>query len=266
MIPFANAEAPSSRQIRTIDMSDLIPITGAARGLSRNPLGIIALFIVLIYGFAAITLGFNDNLQPEDRRPLVWFLVLFPCAVLVLFGWLVSRHHEKLYSPSDYRSDEGFYHRRQVSEKRATELRTDQELLKARVRETILDVAKGDAKGVANAEALVDRVNDDIDRSSNITVDASAFLDDKAAIYTYPIATFENLSDLTNEVFFKLTPKVQAYRYGHSWVIRNANTGNVIKTVRMLSGAPPGSPVPDPRTLAEVGIAPGTKLVVEKVG
>jgi lipopolysaccharide export LptBFGC system permease protein LptF len=63
----------------------------------RNPLGIIALFIVLIYGFASLVLTFGANLQSEERLPIVWFLVLFPVLALVVFGWLVSRHHAKLY-------------------------------------------------------------------------------------------------------------------------------------------------------------------------
>lgn len=79
-----------------------------AKGLARNPLGIIALFIVLIYGFAALVLGFSGNLNSGERIPLTWFLVLFPLVVLAVFSWLVSRHHTKLYAPSDYREDEAF--------------------------------------------------------------------------------------------------------------------------------------------------------------
>jgi len=29
-------------------------------------------------------------------------------SVLILFGWLVSRHHDKLYAPTDYRDDDSF--------------------------------------------------------------------------------------------------------------------------------------------------------------
>ena len=81
----------------------------SAKDLSRNPLGIIALFIVLVYGFACLLFGFSANqLQSQEKLPLIWFVVLFPVLVLVLFGWLVSRHHNKLYAPSDYRDDKSF--------------------------------------------------------------------------------------------------------------------------------------------------------------
>ena len=55
-------------------MSELGTFSEAAKGLARNPLGIIALFIVLLYGFAALTLGINSSLQSTERLPLVWFL------------------------------------------------------------------------------------------------------------------------------------------------------------------------------------------------
>jgi hypothetical protein len=73
-----------------------------ARGLARNPLGIIALFIVLVYGFASLVVGIGANLDSATTMVLVWFMVLFPILVLLVFAWLVSRHHTKLYSPRDY--------------------------------------------------------------------------------------------------------------------------------------------------------------------
>ena len=73
-----------------------------ARDLSRNPLGIIALFIVLVYAMAALVLTQSSNLDSTQRWPLVGFLVLFPAIVLAVFYWLVSRHTPKLYAPGDF--------------------------------------------------------------------------------------------------------------------------------------------------------------------
>jgi hypothetical protein len=76
---------------------------------ARNPLGIIALFISLIYGMSALLLGTTvSSLSPSNQTNLVWFVIAFPVAVLAAFLWLVAKHHRKLYSPADYRSDEGF--------------------------------------------------------------------------------------------------------------------------------------------------------------
>jgi len=81
-----------------------------AKELSRNPLGIIALFIVLVYGFACLLFGFSaEYLTPSEKVPLIWFTVLFPSLVLVVFYRLVTSHNWKLYAPKDFRDDESFF-------------------------------------------------------------------------------------------------------------------------------------------------------------
>lgn len=89
-------------------------IVDAAKGLARNPLGIIALFIVLVYGFASLVTAFAGSLTREERLPLVYFLVIFPVLVLGVFAWLVSTHSGKLFAPADFK-DEGNYVRMQMS-------------------------------------------------------------------------------------------------------------------------------------------------------
>lgn len=79
-----------------------------AKNLARNPLGIIALFIVLIYGFASLVTAFSGPFSQTERSPLIYFLVLFPTLVLGVFAWLVSEHHEKLYGPGDYKDESNF--------------------------------------------------------------------------------------------------------------------------------------------------------------
>lgn len=79
-----------------------------AKNLSKNPLGIIALFLVLTYAFASLVVGFSDKLSINERIPLIWFLVIFPFVELIIFSWLVSCHNTKLYAPSDYRDDSSF--------------------------------------------------------------------------------------------------------------------------------------------------------------
>jgi hypothetical protein len=71
------------------------------KGIARGPLGVMALFVVLFYGFASIVVVFSEELQSIERIPVIWFLVLFPVVVLTAFAWLVSRHHAKLYAPLD---------------------------------------------------------------------------------------------------------------------------------------------------------------------
>lgn len=79
------------------------------KDLVRNPLGIVALFISLIYAFASLLLGATVvSLTAEERYPLIIFIILFPVVVLGVFYRLVSSHHGKLYAPGDYKDDQSF--------------------------------------------------------------------------------------------------------------------------------------------------------------
>ena len=77
-----------------------------AKSLARNPLGIVALFIVLVYAMALVALFAPVN----HKLVIVCFLVLFPVLVLAVFAWLVAKHHHKLYAPRDFRDDQSFLH------------------------------------------------------------------------------------------------------------------------------------------------------------
>ena len=57
-------------------MTDSKDFAESAKGFTKSPLGIIALFIVLVYGFATIAVTFGSNLK-DYVAPLIYFLVLF---------------------------------------------------------------------------------------------------------------------------------------------------------------------------------------------
>lgn len=79
----------------------------SAKGFTKSPLGIIALFIVLVYGFASLVVGLGKGIS-EHITPLVYFMVFFPVIVFCGFLWLVANHHNKLYGPSDFRDEDNF--------------------------------------------------------------------------------------------------------------------------------------------------------------
>lgn len=88
------------------------------KDLVKNPLGIVALFISLIYSIANLLLGATaSTLTPDERKPLIVFIVLFPVLVLGVFYYLVSRHHGKLYAPGDYKEDKSFLRTLSVEER-----------------------------------------------------------------------------------------------------------------------------------------------------
>lgn len=79
-----------------------------AKSLARNPLGIIALFIVLVYGFASLVTAFAGSFTATERLPLIYFLVVFPVLVLGVFAWLVSCHYNRLFGPSDFKNEDNY--------------------------------------------------------------------------------------------------------------------------------------------------------------
>lgn len=71
---------------------------------SRNQLITIAILIALIYATAcAVLVLAGQNIVEHQRWPIIIFMVVFPLFALGVFGWLVSKHHTKLYSgtPND---------------------------------------------------------------------------------------------------------------------------------------------------------------------
>ncbi|WP_052158757.1 hypothetical protein [Halobacillus sp. BBL2006] len=78
--------------------------------MTKNPLGIIGLFISFIYAVSGLVLTLSDQwLSVNQTWTLVWFIVLFPIFILIAFLYLVINHHQKLYSPSDYRDESNFF-------------------------------------------------------------------------------------------------------------------------------------------------------------
>lgn len=73
----------------------------------RNPIGVIGVFLVLTEGIASAVIMYS-NLNEFQNNILVIFVACFPCIVLWVFYLLVTEHHEKLYSPLDYRDEKNF--------------------------------------------------------------------------------------------------------------------------------------------------------------
>lgn len=82
----------------------------SAKSLARNPLGIIALFIVLVYAVASIVISNADfAFYQNPYHPAVLFLAVFPLIVLGVFAFLVAKYHHHLYAPQDYKNEDNFF-------------------------------------------------------------------------------------------------------------------------------------------------------------
>lgn len=83
------------------------PFANISENFVRSPLGIIALFIVLVYAMAGLVTTFS-NLPELHQLILVVFLVVFPVLVLFVFFWLVTRYPNLIYGPADFQEEENF--------------------------------------------------------------------------------------------------------------------------------------------------------------
>lgn len=90
-------------------MTEFKEFLSTAKSLSTAPLGIVALFQVLVYAIACLAIGSgNCSFIENPWHPWVLFLAIFPLAVLVLFFILVAWHHEKLYPPNAFKDQSHF--------------------------------------------------------------------------------------------------------------------------------------------------------------
>jgi CheY-like chemotaxis protein len=89
-----------------MDQNPLSQFGTTAKSLSRNPLGLIALFIVLVYGLACLVIITGTSLSASERLPVIYFLIVFPFVVLGVFTYLVSFRAGQLFAPGDFRKEE----------------------------------------------------------------------------------------------------------------------------------------------------------------
>lgn len=243
-------------------MDTLANFGQTAKSLSRNPLGIIALFIVLIYGFAALVVGGSTQLLEAERFPLIWFMVTFPLIVLLTFGWLVSRHYEKLYAPADFNSDDAFLKALNAKDQRRPGLKDLDVTIESKIRaalnaERFESISGSKVSLQRDLDKVADTLTSEIRDSEFITIDAREFTKSDDQVFELPVSAFRSFGELTNEIYFAIEKHVKPFQYGHSWVIEDCKTGKTLKNARMIAGMGAGMPVGDQRGLAEVGIEPG---------
>ena len=70
-----------------------------------NPLTIIAIFAGLAEVSGTLVLPF---LSGESQELYIWFLMIFPIALVVLFFLTLNFNHKVLYAPSDFQDEDNF--------------------------------------------------------------------------------------------------------------------------------------------------------------
>lgn len=182
---------------------DVTGFGNMATKLARNPLSIIALFIVLVYGFAALVTGFSGSFPASQRLPLIYFLVIFPVLVLGVFGWLVSRHSNALFAPSDFRDEENYVRALTASASLAiASVKTDSQISTTELRSVVASVreaspANDRGRKLARSSSHVLWVDD---RPENNVNERTAF-EAMGITFTLALSTSEALAQIQNRSF-----------------------------------------------------------------
>ncbi|HXI86718.1 MAG TPA: response regulator [Parvularculaceae bacterium] len=161
-----------------------------AVALSRTPLGVIALFIVLIYLLASVVTVLSSNKSGLDISPLVYFLSIFPVVVLAAFVWLV--HTGKILAPAEFKSEENYLQYRRML---APDLRAAAALIAAEAQKKSDSNEPDDesAEVDANLEGIVEAVaRSSAARHAGNKQWSILWVDDNPKNNVYPRKAFES--------------------------------------------------------------------------
>lgn len=74
-------------------------------GHIKNPLTVIAMFAAIAEISGAVVLPF---IAKENQAIYIWFLMLFPVLLVIVFFITLNFNHRVLYAPSDYKDEKNF--------------------------------------------------------------------------------------------------------------------------------------------------------------
>jgi len=229
-----------------------------------NPLWIISIF----FSFTETMLGYAVfNTQGGVQITLTVFVIAFPTFVATMFFIILWCRPKHLYAPTDYQTDKSFldsFIQPKTADKlsRQIEKTVNESLTSDKIIRDLKGTKKTEDVLKETAEAIVNKIKQD----NFITVDISKFTRSKNEVLTLSYDDFKTFNDLTNQVYFKLRSAsyIPAFSYGYEWLLKHGDTGNIIVGARMITGTAKGEYLDDKRTLEELGIKRGTKLIADK--
>ncbi|MFY7938842.1 MAG: hypothetical protein ACOVOQ_15800 [Flavobacterium sp.] len=95
--------------------------------LISNPLTIIAIFAALAEINATVSIGLVDK---ELQGTFIWFVILFPTLLIILFFLTLNFNTKVIYAPSDYKNDDSFHKILRGYEEPDKEITVDKDIIK----------------------------------------------------------------------------------------------------------------------------------------
>ena len=97
-----------------------------------NPLTIIAIFAALAEINATVSIGLVDK---DLQKTFIWFVILFPTLLIVLFFVTLNFNTKVIYAPSDYKTDESFQKMFLAEPKPDKEINFDKDIIRKTIAE-----------------------------------------------------------------------------------------------------------------------------------
>jgi hypothetical protein len=234
-----------------------VPLSTVSAPSNASPLWIIALFIALSEAVASIAAIATYGVS---RLLFTYFATGFPLVVLTVFVWMLLKHPANLYSPGQYTEQTGIEAYVQALT-RAN--RDQQEVITHAVAEAVVTAAETKSTPVsANTNSLREQVIESIDRyvdRASITVDRRFIMEDAEPVQI-PVTEKTTVGSLLDSIFFTISTVVEPFTYGSSWVL--ADEGSELLGDMGTKWAEQHGLTRDTRSLKEVGIKPGSRLLV----
>ncbi|MFH8386969.1 hypothetical protein ACH4E7_39660 [Kitasatospora sp. NPDC018058] len=233
-----------------------------SRGAERvlNPLWIISLFL----GLAEVTVGVAaTQAHGWIQGMLATFSVVFPSAVAAAFFGVLLTRPFVLYAPKDYPnapSIEAYV--TAVSSTAGRNLQNVEAAVRTAVEEVVVPRLPPAEREVSEAlvEAAVRAARTDFQRRS-VEVDISG-IDPKGPVkvLTFPMESM-TVSKFLDAIYLAVQDELEAYSYGRQWLLHEPATGKTFTEIGTAWWKSQGFNPKDNRSLREIGIEEGTRLV-----
>lgn len=195
---------------------------------------------------------------------LAIFAVAFPTAVSTAFFVTLWRNNKVLYAPGDFTQDTPVH---DFVEAMNRTNRRSIDIVESALHEGLTSLEhqlQALGASAAQREQILESVSSAA-RRAIINVDITAF-DQQRRSVDVPVDERATVTELLDTAFIPIAHKVPEYSYGKTWLLRDIETGKTLSAMGTIYARKHLGTDRDYRTLSEVGIEPGSRLMAVSIG
>jgi hypothetical protein len=231
-----------------------------------TPLVVISLFVTL----TEIAMSFAAT---RTTGSIQWmfaaFAVVFAVAVAGAFFYTLWRQPWVLYHPGEYGQQDVVRYVEAMRQRRIEDVNVDSKIqhsLRTVFTDEVvaalktLPAATNQEKVRSVVEKATERAVADIRKSSFLTFDLQPIMGDGAEPWIVPFDRFAAVSDMLDDLWFRLDYRVPPHTYNKKWALRDVASGEWLRNMGRAYAEVALGTANDDRPLGAVGIKPGMTL------